>query len=116
MADVDGWCDAVTTGLEGLATPQWDPPPGLYTQYPTEVLDYAIDWSDFLPDGDRIVESGWTADTGLNIGQFAFTDASTTLWVSGGEAGFLYRVTNTISTAGGRQSVRVLHFKIKHAC
>jgi hypothetical protein len=56
-----------TTGLEGLAYPQYEPPPGRYTQRVDEVLDYSIDWSNFLATNDTIVESDWTSSTGVSV-------------------------------------------------
>jgi hypothetical protein len=101
------------TGLEGLAFPQDAPPPGEYSQRADEVLDYTVDYSGFLPTGDVIVSSTWTADEGLILSRDSFTDSSTTIWVSGGVAGFLYRVHNLIETQGGRVVDRKLLFKIK---
>lgn len=101
------------TGFEGLAYPQFVPPPATYTQYSTDLLDYGIDWSDFLPTGDAIVTSTWAADPGIDIGQFAHTETSTTVWVSGGTPAHSYRVFNTVTTEGGRDTTRMLTFKIK---
>jgi hypothetical protein len=100
------------TGMEGLAYPQFVPPPGLYVQDPTEVLDYQINWADFLPTGDAIASSAWTADTGLTVTTGGYTATTTTVWVSGGTARYLYRVTNTVTTTGGRTIDKVLKFKI----
>jgi hypothetical protein len=161
-----------TTGLEGLAYPQYEPPPGRYTQRVDEVLDYSIDWSNFLATNDTIINSTWTSgvgvtasswpDTaapapagngaldanvnliaslpnpllahlhlfitghgalsatattpnpnGLTLSEFAFTATNTTIWVSGGAAGYLYEVRNFIVTAGGRVAERTLWFTIK---
>lgn len=100
------------TGFEGLAYPQFVPPPGLYTQDPTEVLDYSIDWADWLPTGDTISTSVWSADTGLTVVGGGNTATTTTVWVSGGVICYLYRVTNTITTAGGRTADKVLKIRV----
>lgn len=70
-------------------------------------LDYSEDWSDFLADGDDIANSQWNADIpGLTLTQPFIAGAVTTVWVSGGEAGKVYRISNTISTTAGRVDVR----------
>ena len=97
------------TGLEGLAPrtqPAW------FTQGVSEVLDYSIDWSCWLPTGDTITNSVWTSDTCITLGDESFTGTTTTVWVSGGAAHYLYLVFNTITTAGGRVISRPLRFHI----
>lgn len=106
----------MTTGYEGLAYPQFQPSPGRYVQRANEVLDYAIDWSDFLPDGDAIVSSMWVGNPGLALSQMSLTATTTTVWV--GPAVYpdcIYSVFNTITTVGGRTATRELHFRIKTA-
>lgn len=103
------------TGYEGLAYPQFVPPPGLYTQDPSEVLSYTIDWSDWLSTGDTISTSAWTADEGLTVAGGGNTTTTATVVVSGGVVRYLYRVKNTITTAGGNTGVRVLKIRILNA-
>jgi len=103
----------MTTGFEGLAYPQFVPSPGKYSQRVNELLDYGIDWSTELPTGDTIVASTWVGDTGLTLSNESFTTTTTTVWVSGGTKNYLYRVLNTITTAGGRVAVGKLYFRIK---
>lgn len=69
------------------------------------VLDYAINWSAWL-DGDSIVASTWTCETGITIDSDDFDASSTLLWLSGGTAGESYLVTNHIVTAAGREDDR----------
>lgn len=73
-----------------------------YVKDPGEVLDYAVDWSAHLADGDTIVSSSWVVATGLTVGTDSETTTRTTIWLSGGTAGTEYRVTNTVTTAQGR--------------
>lgn len=100
------------TGFEGLAYPQFVPTPGLQTQDPNEVLDYTLNWSDWLPTGDTISTSVWVANTGLTVADGGHTTTTATVWVSGGTVCKLYRVTNTITTAGGRTADKLLKIRI----
>lgn len=76
---------------------------------PDAVLDYMLDWTARL-DGDRIVSSDWTVPEGLGGSRMSFTDTTTTIWLSDGDAPSLYRLTNRIATEAGRvfdASVRI---------
>jgi hypothetical protein len=101
--------------MEGLAFPQFVPPPGEYSQGPFDVLDYEIGWEDQLPIGDMILTSLWSGDAGLTVMDGGFTGSTSTVWISGGVGGYLYRVVNLITTTGGRTLGRQLKFKIKSA-
>ena len=101
----------MTTGLEGLAYPQWQPP-GRYVQCTNEYLDYEIDWTGWL-NTDSIITSQWTADQGLILSNESFTPHTASVWVSGGKAGYTYKVVNTITTVIGRISDKKLIFEIK---
>lgn len=70
---------------------------------PDETLDYSIDWSARLDEGDSISSSTWIiSPTGLVQESAAFNGALTTIWVSGGEMGKTYTLTNRIQTSAGR--------------
>lgn len=80
-----------------------------FTKSVPGVLDYEIDYTSWL-DGDTISTSAWTADTGITVDSDANTTTSTTVVLSGGTAGYTYRLINQITTAGGltdRRSFRV---------
>ena len=68
---------------------------------PNDVLDYVFDWSAWL-DTDTISTSTMTAETGITIDSDSNTTTTATVFLSGGTAGRTYRVTNRITTAGGR--------------
>ncbi|MEC4763811.1 hypothetical protein VT930_11920 [Mycobacterium sherrisii] len=114
---------ATKTGMEGLAYPPYQPTPGRYSQGVYEVLDYPIDWSDWVPVGDAIVSSSWTVVAtwpqetaglaALTITDGGYTSTSATVWVSDGDAGSGYEVMNLVTTRGGRKGQRVLEFHIK---
>jgi hypothetical protein len=81
---------------------------------PEEILDYKIIWTDWL-EGDTIITSSFAVDpTGaLTIDSETNTTTEATVWLSGGDRGRKYKVTNHIVTAGGRESDRTILFEIK---
>lgn len=71
------------------------------------VLDYTLDWSQWLTPGDNLATSTWTTATGLVIDSDVLeADNTTTVWLSGGTAGMTYIVTNRITTVGARTEDR----------
>jgi hypothetical protein len=63
---------------------------------PSEVLDYDVEYGDWLPDGDALSTAGAATDsTDLVID-------STQVWISGGIDGAQYKVTVTATTNDGR--------------
>lgn len=79
-----------------------------FTKDPQAVKDYGWTWARRLADGEVIVASTWAVDDpGLTIDDDSqFTDTTTAVWVSGGELGALYTVTNHITTSEGREDDR----------
>jgi hypothetical protein len=68
---------------------------------PDAVLDYSLDWVDWLATGDSLATSAWAADTGLSVDVSpapTIVGTVTTVWLSGGTAGSSYEVTNSITT------------------
>lgn len=63
---------------------------------PDGQLDYQLDWSDWLADGESIVALNVEV-SGLDLETSAFTATTTTAWVSGGVVGvnasIRYRIT-----------------------
>ncbi len=76
--------------------------PTLFVKDPDSVLDYVVDWSDWLGE-DTISSSDWTVPTGLTEDSASETTTTATIWLSGGVAGVTYTVTNHIVTAAGRE-------------
>ena len=73
----------------------------------TELLDYTLDWSTWLPVGDAISTSNWVA-TGLTSSSASISGNKTTIWLTGGTAGSDYTITNTITTTGGRTGAKTV--------
>lgn len=85
---------------------------GIFTKQPTEVLDYDIDYTSALDSGDTIAAQTVTADTGITVDTSLIVGGvKVKIWLSGGTTGNTYKVTATITTAGGR--VRQDEIKIK---
>lgn len=75
---------------------------GQFIKDPQAKLDYGVDWSDWLA-GDTISGSSWSAETGITVDASSHTDTVATVWLSGGTVGGSYKVTNHITTLGGRE-------------
>lgn len=65
---------------------------------PSAVLDYTINWSDWLTAGETISTSTWTLDTGITLSTDSKSTTTATAWISGGEHGRSYLATNQIVT------------------
>lgn len=82
-------------------------------------LSYQLIWSDWLPSGDTITSSSWTAESisgdsdPLTITGNSFTDTSTTVTVNGGTTGNIYKVYNTISTDQSNTDRRYFRIKVQ---
>lgn len=74
---------------------------------PDAILDYAIDWTEWL-NSDSILTSSWSAVDGMSIDDTNNSDEVSVVWLSGGTTGRSYAVTNRITTAEGRQDDRTI--------
>jgi len=85
---------------------------GVYIEKdPYAVLDYTLDWTNWMPDGDTISTISVSADTGITVDSTSNTDYIVTAYISGGTAGTIYNVEYRIVTANGLQDSR--NFRIK---
>jgi hypothetical protein len=84
---------------------------------PTAELTYTIDWSSWLPTSATISTSTFTVENpaGDAVPLASVTTSNTTtkanITLSGGTAGYVYKVYNTITTSSG--SIDRRHFRIK---
>lgn len=74
----------------------------LEAKRPAEVIDYVADWSEFL--GEDTIATSTAVGDGVTVAETNDND-SVTLTISGGTSGTLGKVTNTITTAGGKTEV-----------
>lgn len=82
-----------------------------WVQDPTALLDYTLDWSDWLGT-DTLVGAVFTA-AGLTVNASGFTSYAATAFLSGGVDGVDYPVTCTITTAGGRVDDRTFLIQVR---
>lgn len=93
---------------------------------PGSTLDYPVDWSDWLDDGDEIVTSEWIitplvdedntltiADGSGDVPAPSFNNERTTAFVSGGTLGHRYVLTNRVTTAEFRTEDRSRVIEVK---
>jgi hypothetical protein len=100
------------------------PEPLWFVRSPASVQDFTINWANDLDIGDTITGSTWAAveDPGLTIVSSSLSDTTTTVTLSGGDAGegviegfypysasnSYYHMVNTITTAAGSTDERTL--------
>lgn len=76
-----------------------------------EVLDYKIDWSARLVDGDTLISSVFIiTPSGLVEDSSTFDTTTSTIWLSAGINNENYNILNRVETAQGRimdQTVRL---------
>jgi hypothetical protein len=76
---------------------------------PQESLDFAHDWSDFVVEGDGISSRQWTISP-LNAGSpttpMLVNATSDAVFVTGCQAGQVYRLTESILTSAGLRADR----------
>ena len=84
---------------------------------PEATLDYAIDWGAEYLSGDAIAASEWSVSPdepgGAAIAGSQFDLLLTTVQVAGGIAGKIYRITNHVTTAGGREDSRSIILRVE---
>ena len=79
---------------------------------PEAVLDYSIDWSDWLG-ADVISVSTWTVPSGITKDSDSSTATVAIIWLSGGSANTDYTLTNKIVTTAGRTALRSIVVSVK---
>ena len=85
---------------------------------PAAVLDYSIDWgADYLGDTDSIAESSWSVSPdeagGVAVVGSDFGERISTVSVSGGVVGRIYRVVNRVTTQAGRVDERSIVLRVE---
>ena len=78
---------------------------------PYAVLDYSLDWTNWMPTGDTISAISITADAGITIDSTTNTNYIATAYISGGTAGNIYNIEYKITTTNGLKDSR--NFRIK---
>lgn len=83
-----------------------------YLHDPNAVLDYTVDWSDWLGT-DTIASVTWTVPTGVTKASQTNTTTAATAWISGGTAGSDYSLGCKVTTAGGRTDERTVVLQVR---
>ena len=85
---------------------------GNFNKQPVEIIDYDIDYSEWLTPGDNVqAASVEVAPVGLTVESTFINDPRVKIWVPGGTTGTAYKLTVTATTADGR--VKQDEFKVK---
>jgi hypothetical protein len=87
-----------------------------FVKDPSEVKDYAVDWTRHLGDAETILSSTWTVPDGIDEPVSPTTeptDDTATIWLSGGTHGVDYRVTNHVLTNQGREFERTFTVAVR---
>lgn len=77
-----------------------------FVKDPSEVLDYDVDWSNWLATGETISTSSFVVTAGITIDSDTNDSTIAKVWLSSGTAGNSYTVTNTITTSASRTAER----------
>jgi hypothetical protein len=86
--------------------------PQSFNKDPDAVLDFAINWADWLSD-DIITASTWTVPAGITKDRDSFHEFLTVVWLSGGTAGETYTLVNRIETDESRTEDRSVFITVK---
>jgi hypothetical protein len=82
-----------------------------YEKDPDETVDYSFNWALKL-ETDAIATSTFALPDGLTEVSTSTEGRTTSIFVSGGTRGRIYRIVNTLTTTGGRTLERTIYVKI----
>ena len=82
-----------------------------FVKDPHALLDYGVDWSGWLQDGETITTSEWDAD-GLTEAATSEVNGIATVWLSGGTVGGTHLVQNKVSTSESRVDERSFFVRV----
>lgn len=84
---------------------------------PDALLDYSVDWGTDYLSGDALASSSWSVSPdgpgSLTIAGSSFDLLVSSAQVAGGEPGKIYRLSNTVMTAGGRRDCRSVVVRVE---
>ncbi len=86
----------------------------VFRKGPAATLDFSLDWTDWLSSGQSIGSSNWTASSGLTVQSQSVSGATATVVVSGGTAGKLETLVNSVtSSPGNLVATRTIHIVVE---
>lgn len=83
------------------------------TKDPDAVLDYAIDWSGWLEDGETVSSRTITVGSGITKDSDSESAGVVTIWLSGGTHGSDYVVACKITTSLSRTDERSINIRCR---
>lgn len=85
-----------------------------WTKQPGELLDYDVSFVDYLTArADTILSAVVTAEPGIIIENYSFSNGVVKVWLSGGTNRLSYKITVEVSTAGGREKHAEFTIQVK---
>lgn len=85
-----------------------------FDKQPGEVQDYDISFADWLAAlSDTAASFAVTAETGITLGDTSLTSGVVKAWLSGGVHGTRYKITASVTTAGGRTKEDEIMIRVK---
>lgn len=79
---------------------------------PNAILDWLFDWSDWLHDGETIVSTTVTPASGITVNSTSHSDTGVVVFLAGGSAGSVYRVSCLITTSQSRTDERSINVRV----
>lgn len=88
---------------------------GIKQKRPADVLDFDVDYEDWLTDDDTIttVTTSVTPTGKLVVDSVQVANPDVKVWVSGGVSGSTYEIEVTAATTGGRVKVECFKVRVK---
>ena len=87
-------------------------PLAVFLKDPGSLLDYGIDWSEWLLPGDTLTGSTWSVPAGLTLVSSSYASNVAMLFIQGGTVNTTYDVMNEIMTTGGRRDQRTIRIMV----
>lgn len=85
-----------------------------FTKQPADVQDYDIDYNEWLAGfSDSGASATVEVDSGITLDLYTLNAGVVKVWLSGGTAGQAYKVTTTLTTAGGRVKQAEIRVRVK---
>jgi len=75
---------------------------------PDAVLDYSVDWGDWMESSETLSVSTWVVPSGITKDSDTITGTEAVIWLSGGTAGSMYDLTNRVTTDASRTDDRTI--------
>jgi hypothetical protein len=76
-----------------------------FSKQPRDHLDYDIDLSEWLEEGDRIQQVQVEAPSGIELTSVGYSETHAKLWIKGGESGQSYKFSPLIYTDSREKEV-----------